>query len=238
MPYTYPYPRPALTVDCVIFGLDSTKQLKVLLIERGMDPFSGSWAFPGGFVEMEEDLKTAALRELAEETGLRDIFIEQLYTFGAPGRDPRGRVVSVAYWGLIPLTAYPIRSASDAKQVQWFSIEQLPELAFDHQQIFDLALRRLRNKIRYQPILFELFTNPFTLSQLQGIYETILGIPQLNKRNFRTRILKMEVLEEVGSQQGVAHRPAKLYRFNQEKYKAQVREKQDDLIRRGLDFDI
>lgn len=237
MSYTYEYPRPALTVDCVIFGYDTGQPLKVLLIQRSLPPFEGQWALPGGFVDMEEHLESAALRELAEETGMTDVFIEQLYTFGDPGRDPRGRVVSVAYYALVNLTEHPLRASSDARQVSWFPAYQLPPLAFDHADIVETAIQRLRGKVRYQPIGFELLPEEFTLTQLQDLYEAVLGIP-LNKRNFRTRIQKMGVLEEVGMQEGVSHRPARLYRFDREKYLQLVSEKYHGLLRRGVDFEI
>lgn len=239
MPYTYDYPRPSVTVDCVIFGLDDQQVLNVLLIQRQKDPFAGFWALPGGFVDMDEDLEAAALRELAEETGVQDLFIEQLYTFGAPNRDPRGRVISVAYYALVNPEKHPVRAASDARRAEWYPVDQLPPLAFDHHQIFQVALDRLRAKVRYQPIGFELLPEQFTLTQLQQLYENILGITSgLNKRNFRTKILKMGVLEEVGMQEGVAHRPAKLYRFNRRRYAELEKSKYEDLLRRGLDFDI
>ena len=238
MPYTYEYPRPALTVDCIIFGLDASNDLKVLLIERGYEPFKGSWALPGGFVDMEEDLEAAALRELEEETGVKDVYIEQLFTFGNPSRDPRGRVVSVAYYALVNLTQHPVKASSDARNVEWYSINEIPNLAFDHKEIFQTALARLRAKVRYQPIGFELLPEQFTLSQLQKLYETILGVAELNKRNFRTRIQKMGVLKEVGIQKGVAHRPAKLYSFDKAKYEQLAKERYQDLLRRGLDFEI
>jgi 8-oxo-dGTP diphosphatase len=238
MPHTYEYPRPALTVDCVIFGLDESHHLKVLLIQRKHPPFESAWALPGGFVNMEEDLETAALRELEEETGVRDVFIEQLYTFGEPGRDPRGRVVSVAYFALVNLSEHPVQAASDARNVQWFAIDKIPKLAFDHSQIMEAAINRLRAKVRYQPIGFELLPEQFTLPQLQQLYETILGVERLNKRNFRTRILRMGILQEVGRQEGVAHRPAKLYAFDKEKYEQLVQEKHADLLKRGVDFEI
>jgi 8-oxo-dGTP diphosphatase len=237
MSYTYEYPRPALTVDCVIFGYDTGQPLKVLLIQRSLPPFEGQWALPGGFVDMEENLEAAALRELAEETGMTDVFIEQLFTFGDPGRDPRGRVVSVAYYALVNLSEHPLRASSDARRVGWFPAYQLPPLAFDHSGIVEAAIQRLRGKVRYQPIGFELLPEEFTLTQLQDLYEAVLGIP-LNKRNFRTRILKMGVLEEVGMQEGVSHRPARLYRFDGKKYRQLVSEKYPDLLRRGVDFEI
>ncbi len=238
MPYTYDYPRPALTVDCVIFGLDESHQLKVLLIQRAHPPFQGQWALPGGFVDMDEGLEAAALRELEEETGVKDVFIEQLYTFGEPGRDPRGRVVSVAYFALVNLEEHPVEASSDARRVRWFEIDAPPQLAFDHKKILQVAISRLRAKVRYQPIGFELLPEKFTLSQLQKLYETILGVEELNKRNFRTRILKMGVLKEVGKQEGVAHRPAKLYSFDKGKYEQLAKERYEDLLRRGVDFEI
>ena len=157
MAYTYDYPRPSLTVDCVIFGLDASARLKVLLIQRGHDPFEGSWALPGGFVDMNEPLEAAALRELKEETGVENVFIEQLYTFGTPERDPRGRVVTVVYYALINLAEYKISADSDVKDVGWFAIDDLPKLAFDHAEILETAIQRLRGKVRYQPISLRMF---------------------------------------------------------------------------------
>ena len=238
MPFTYDYPRPALTVDCVIFGLDQGNQLKVLLIQRAAEPFAGHWAFPGGFVEMDEDLETAALRELEEETGMKNVFIEQLFTFGSLNRDPRGRVISVAYFGLVNLDEHPVTANTDAQRVGWYETAMLPPLAFDHRQIYESAISRLRSKVRYQPIGFELLPEQFTLSQLQKLYEVILGIGPLNKRNFRKRILKMDVLNEVGKQSGVAHRPATLYSFDKERYERHFQNNYQNLLKRGVDFEI
>jgi len=237
MAYCYDFPRPSVTVDCVIFGLDESHQLKVLLIQRLRPPFEDQWALPGGFVDMDEDLETAALRELQEETGVRDVFIEQLYTFGHPKRDPRGRVISIAYYALVNLSDHPVQAADDAKEVRWFEVDHLPELAFDHAQVLEIAIGRLRNKVRYQPVGFELLPEKFTLTQLQELYETILGV-KINKRNFRSRILKMNILIKEEQQTGVAHRPAFLYSFDKEKYTEGVRQRHDHLIRRGLDFGI
>ncbi len=239
MANTHEYPRPALTVDCVIFGLDESNKLKVLLIQRALDPFKDFWALPGGFVDMEETLEAAALRELEEETGVRDVFIEQLYTFGDPDRDPRGRVVSVAYYALVNLGEHPVRASSDARNVRWFELDKIPGLAFDHFKILNTAINRLKAKVRYQPIGFELLPDKFTLSQLQELYETILGVEEgLNKRNFRKRIQQMGVLKEAGKQSGVAHRPAMLYSFDKEQYEALVKARYEDLIRRGVDFEV
>ena len=237
MPYTYDYPRPSVTVDCVIFGFDESQQLKVLLIQRARAPHKDKWALPGGFVEKTEDLQAAALRELEEETGVKDVFIEQLFTFGSPNRDPRGRVISVAYYALVNLTAHPVKAASDARNVEWFEVDKIPELAFDHDEILGIAIDRLRAKVRYQPIGFELLPEKFTLTQLQQLYETILGI-ELNKRNFRKRILKTDMLHKVEQQQNVPHRPAYLYSFDKTKYEQLFRERSAMIIKRGLDSEI
>ncbi len=236
--HTYEYPRPSVTVDIVVFGYDGGRQLKLLLIERGSDPHKGSWALPGGFVDMDENLETAALRELEEETGVKDLYVEQLYTFGAPGRDPRGRVISVAYFSLVNLQAHPAVAASDATRAEWFPIDDLPDLAFDHSDIIDIASERLANKVRYQPIGFELLPEEFTLGQLQQLYETVLNVEAFNKRNFRTRILRTGILEEVGRQKNVAHRPAVLYRFNEDAYKQLAKQRDGAVLRRALDFEI
>jgi 8-oxo-dGTP diphosphatase len=236
--YTYEYPRPSVTVDIVVFGYDGGKQLKMLLIERGGEPYKGSWALPGGFVDLDEDLETAALRELEEETGVKDLFVEQLYTYGAVDRDPRGRVISVAYFSLVNLQDHPAVAASDATKAEWFSLNELPDLAFDHSDIIARANERLAAKVRYQPIGFELLPAEFTLGQLQQLYETVLNVESFNKRNFRTRILRTGILEECGRQQNVAHRPAVLYKFNQETYQQLAKQRDGGVLRRALDFEI
>ena len=174
MPHTYEYPRPALTVDCIVFGLDAQQELKVMLIQRNIPPFQGKWANSGEFVKLDETLEAAALRELQEETGIHDVFLEQLYTFGDLARDPRDRTVTVAYYALINLTEQEIKATTDARAAAWFALSEIPQLAFDHDQILQTAIARLRGKIRYEPIGFELLPNQFTLSQLQKLYETVL----------------------------------------------------------------
>ncbi|MBC6995624.1 NUDIX domain-containing protein [Neolewinella lacunae] len=236
--YTYEYPRPSVTVDIVVFGYDGGKQLKMLLIRRGSEPFKGCWALPGGFVDMEEDLEQAAFRELEEETGVKDLYLEQLFTFGKPGRDPRGRVISVAYFSLVNLQDHPAVAASDVDKAEWFALDELPPLAFDHNDIIQVATSRLNAKVRYQPIGFELLPEEFTLGQLQQLYETVLNVEGFNKRNFRTRILRTGILEEVGRQKNVAHRPAVLYRFNQETYRQLAEQRDSGVLRRALDFEI
>lgn len=216
--YRYKHPRPALTVDCVVFGLDE-EDLKILLIERGGEPFAGRWALPGGFVDVDEPLDEAARRELTEETGLTKVFLEQLYTFGAVDRDPRERVVTVAYYALVNIRDHRVQAATDARNAAWFPVTRMPPLAFDHPDIVRTALVRLQGKVRYQPIGFELLPRRFTLSQLQHLYETILERP-LDKRNFRRKLMAMGFLEETAEvQRNVAHRAARLYRFNESKYR-------------------
>jgi 8-oxo-dGTP diphosphatase len=218
MPYTYQYPRPALTVDCVVFGFDET-DLKVLLIERGLEPFKGRWALPGGFVRVEEPIDAAARRELEEETGLKNVFLEQLYTFGDVNRDPRERVVSVAHYALVKLGDHKVKAATDASDARWFPVSKLPPLAFDHAQILKTALARLQAKVRYEPIGFELLPQKFTLSQLQHLYEAVLGTT-LDKRNFRKKVLGLDLLVPLKEQQMTGrHRPAQLFRFGTAEYK-------------------
>ena len=172
MSHTYQYPRAALTVDCVVFGFDEG-ELKVLLIQRALEPFKNRWALPGGFVRVEETLDEAARRELAEEAGLKDVFLEQLYTFGVVDRDPRERVVSVAFYALVKQAAYDTKAATDATDARWFPISKVPKLAFDHADILATALARLKGKVRYQPIGFELLPPKFTLSELQPAFERL-----------------------------------------------------------------
>ncbi|MCX8210309.1 MAG: 8-oxo-dGTP diphosphatase [Neolewinella sp.] len=236
--HTYKYPRPSVTVDIVVYGYDGGKQLKMLLIERGGEPFKGHWALPGGFVDLNEDLETAALRELEEETGVKDLFVEQLFTYGAVQRDPRGRVISIAYFSLVNLQDHPAKASSDATKAEWFLLDELPDLAFDHSEIIKKANERLAAKVRYQPIGFELLPAEFTLGELQQLYETVLNVESFNKRNFRTRILRTGILEEVGRQQNVAHRPAVLYKFNQEAYQQLAEQRDGGVLRRALDFEI
>lgn len=218
MPYTYEYPHPAVTVDAVVFGYDDA-DLKVLLIQRDGPPFRGRWALPGGFVGIDESVENAARRELEEETGIVRLYLEQLYTFGEPKRDPRERVISVAYYALVKLADHAVRAASDARNVAWFPVADLPSLAFDHEEILEMGLRRLKGKIRYEPIGFELLPEKFPLSELQRLYETIIEQP-LDKRNFRKKILSMGLLADTEEiQQDVAHRAARLYRFDEPAYR-------------------
>lgn len=215
MPQNYDplaYNRPSVTVDVVIFAL-AEEDLQVLLIKRKYAPFAGMWAIPGGFVRLGESLEAAAARELAEETAVTDVYMEQLYTFGQPDRDPRMRVITVAYIALVPYDAIHHRPGDDAAETAWFSVYHLPHLAFDHQHILDYALTRLRYKLEYTAVGFQLLPNEFTLSDLQKAYEIILGEP-IDKRNFRRKILSAEILEETGELKKLEEgRPAMLYRY-------------------------
>ncbi|MBC8042395.1 MAG: NUDIX hydrolase [Rhizobacter sp.] len=219
MPYTYAYPRPALTVDCILFGYDEG-DLKLLLVERGSEPFKGRWALPGGFVQRNETLGDAALRELAEETGVGKVYLEQLYTFGDLDRDPRGHTVSVAYFALVRPDGFTLQASTDAAAAKWFLLRKTPPLAFDHKKIVETAVERLKGKVRYQPIGFELLPKKFTLSQLQQLYEAVLET-EIDKRNFRKKILSMSILKPLGEYEaGAANRPAQLYQFDRKKYDA------------------
>src|SRR5262245_16327013 len=211
------YPRPSVTVDLVIFTI-AEDDLKVLLIRRGQEPFKGRWALPGGFVEIDESLEGAAARELKEEVGVKTVHLEQLYTFGEPKRDPRGRVISVAYFALIDAERQKIVAASDAADAEWHSVfnpRTGSKLAFDHKKILDYAVWRLRNKIEWTTVGYELLPKKFTLSELQRVYEIILQKP-VDKRNFRKKVLAQGQIRELNeARSDVAHRPAKLYSFRE-----------------------
>jgi 8-oxo-dGTP diphosphatase len=226
------YPSPSVTVDCVILGVtfeSGGPAMRVLLIERGEAPFEGALALPGGFVRVDETVDDAARRELHEETGVGDVFLEQLYTFGSLERDPRGRVVSVAYYALVNLADHRVKSGTDARAARWVPVQEARGLAFDHDRILAVALERLRGKVRYQPVGFELLPERFKLSHLQALYEAILGGP-LDKRNFRKRFLAMGLLSQAGEERSVPHRAARLFRFERRRY--------ESLRRRGFHFAI
>jgi len=204
------FPRPSVTVDVVIFTLRDD-DLQVLLVKRKSAPYAGRWAIPGGFVRIDEPLEEAARRELSEETGVRDVYMEQLYTFGDPKRDPRERVITVAYFALVP-APLAVRAGGDASDACWWSMYDLPPLAFDHAHILEYALTRLRYKLEYTAVGFQLLPDTFTLSELQKAYEVVLGAA-LDKRNFRRKILEAQVIEETGEFRTGEGRPAMLYRY-------------------------
>lgn len=229
MAHTYKHQRPNVAVDCVVFGLDD-HDLKVILIQRGIAPFEGRWALPGGFVRVDETLEQSCLRELKEETGIKNVYIEQLYTFGDLHRDPRERVVTVSYYALVNLSDHQIQATTDAQKAAWFSLDDIPSLAFDHHKILKMAIQRLKGKIRYEPLGFELLPKKFTLFQLQQLYEKILE-KSLDKRNFRKKIQSMGLLIALNEvEEDVSHRAARLYQFDEHKYK-QLRNK-------GFNFEI
>ncbi|SDE51728.1 NUDIX hydrolase [Rhodospira trueperi] len=212
MPYTYTHPHPAVTTDIVVFTVE-TQALKVLLIRRKGPPHEGQWALPGGFVRIDESVDACAVRELEEETGLKGIYLEQLYTFGDPDRDTRERVISVAYYALVPLQGLELRSGTDAADAAWWTVGGLPVLAFDHGRIVTMARARLTAKMEYSTVGLLFMPDSFTLSDLQGLYETVSGRPR-DKRNFRKWILSLDVVEETGERKAEgAHRPAMLYRM-------------------------
>lgn len=218
-----------LSVDAVVFGYENEK-ISILLIKRKYEPFKDKWAIPGGFVKENESLEEAVERELHEETNVQINYLEQLYTFGHPKRDPRGRVVSVAYFGLVKPTTFLINAATDAEEVQWFSIDDLPSLAFDHAIILKEAIARLRNKIMYEPVGFELLDEKFPFSSLEKLYTTLLG-RSIDRRNFRKKIMHLNILDELDEKVSKGSgRPANLFKFNQERY--------DKLKQEGIIFDI
>lgn len=211
MAYTYDYPHPAVTVDVAIFTIQDD-DFKVLLIERGIEPFEGSWALPGGFVGLDESLRRAAWRELKEETGVNAAFLEQLSAFGHPDRDPRERVITVAYYALIPSDRLQLKASTDAREARLFSMSDLPELAFDHAKILRRAHQRVKDKIDDSVVALQLVPASFTLSELQRVHERILDM-QIDKRNFRKKIQALDLLTPTGEEKRDGpHRPAKLYR--------------------------
>jgi 8-oxo-dGTP diphosphatase len=200
-----------VTADIVIFTVREGS-LQVLLVKRGVPPFEGQYAIPGGFLREGESLEEAALRELYEEAGVRNLFLEQLYTFGDPKRDPRGRVITVAYYALFASDKLSLVAGADAAEAKWFPASGLPPLAFDHKSILDYAIERLRNKLEYTTVGFQLLPEKFTLGELQAVYEAILG-KQLDKRNFRRKIALLGILKPLREWQHTGRKPAQLFRF-------------------------
>jgi 8-oxo-dGTP diphosphatase len=206
------YEKPSVTADIIIFTIKDD-ELKAILVKRKNPPFENMWALPGGFVRINESLDDAAKRELKEETGVEEVYLEQLYSFGEPKRDPRERVITVAYFALINSERINLKASSDASDAQWFSIKKLPELAFDHKEIIEYALKRLRWKLEYTNVSYSLLPEKFTLTDLQRTYEVILD-KQLDKRNFRKKISSLNILKDLKENTtDVPHRPAKLYSF-------------------------
>ncbi len=218
-----------LTVDAVVFGYEAGN-ISVILVKRKYEPYKNAWALPGGFVLENENLEQAVERELSEETGVKINYLEQLYTFGDLGRDPRGRVVSVAYFGLVKPNAFKLQASTDAEQAEWFPINTLPKLAFDHKKIFKIALERLQGKITYEPIGFELLDKKFPFSDLEKLYATLLG-REIDRRNFKKKITSLKVLDELDEKVSKGRgRPGSLFSFNQKRY--------FELKKEGIIFEI
>ena len=214
--YSYKYPHPAVTTDCVIFGYDIREGLSVLLVQRGIDPFKGRWAFPGGFLKIDEDADTGARRELLEETGFVAESISQFGTFTAVDRDPRERVITIAYMALVRKGS--VQGGDDAADARWFPVSAVPPLAFDHDRILRIALERLKEQIHFRPVGFELLPEVFTLPQLQALYEAILGV-RFDRRNFASKMQKLGLLVPTGERPAdAARRIPQTYRFNAQKY--------------------
>ena len=213
--YCYKYPHPSVTTDCVIFGFDRTK-LKVLLVQRGVEPYKGRWAFPGGFMKMDESAETGALRELKEETGLKDAYIKQFHAFSDPNRDSRERVGTIAYYALVRMQE--VKGGDDAAKAEWFALDEVPSLAFAHDLILRVALKELRKQIHFEPIGFELLPEKFTIKELQLLYEAILDV-KFDRRNFYNKMKHLEILTQLD--ETVFNSPQKeayLFKFNPDKY--------------------
>lgn len=221
-----------VAVDAVVFGYSKHEGVSVLLIQRKYPPFQNSWAIPGGFVLEQESLETAVRRELEEETGITVNYLEQLYTFGNPGRDPRQRIISIAYFALVKSAQFQqLKASTDAEHAQWFGIKQLPELAFDHLDILNVAIERIRAKIRYQPIGFELLDKVFPFADLEHLYMTLLD-RDIDRRNFSRKVLALGILDETNeyAKPEGKGRPSKMYRFNEQRYQ--------QLEKEGINFEV
>lgn len=225
--YHYKYPHPSVTTDCVIFGFDGTK-LNVLLVERGIEPYKGRWAFPGGFLKMDESAEEGALRELREETGLENAYIKQFHTFSAPERDPRERVITIAYYALVKLQ--DVKAGDDAASAAWFALDEVPALAFDHDMILRTALQELRRQIHFEPVGFELLPEKFTIKELQLLYEAILDV-KFDRRNFYKKMLHVGLLTQLEETvHNYPQREAFLFKFNRAKY--------DELKQKGFKLEF
>ncbi|OGZ28119.1 MAG: hypothetical protein A2931_02665 [Candidatus Niyogibacteria bacterium RIFCSPLOWO2_01_FULL_45_48] len=210
------YKFAAVAVDVVVFSIDNG-ELKVLLIEMKKKPYMGFWAVPGGLIKSDESLEQAAKRQLSAKAGLKNVYLEQLYTFGEVNRDPFGRVVSTAYFALIPSTGIKPKTSREYGDIRWFGVKNLPRLAYDHKNVISYALERLGAKIGYTNIVYGLLPREFTLSDLQKVYEIILS-KKLDKRNFRKKVLSINLVKPASAKRGGAHRPARLYKFVKNRY--------------------
>ncbi len=212
--YQYKYPHPALTTDAVVFGFDG-RTLHVLLIERGIEPFKGYWALPGGFMKMDETVEQCALRELEEETGMKNVYLQQFHVFSGVGRDPRERVVTVAFFALVRKSDFRLIAGDDAARASWFEADELPPLAFDHHDIIDKARKHLPEVLRNRPIAFKLLDEKFSIAELQRLYEAITGA-SYDRRNFHKKMTSTRFLREEGVSKEACHnRYPNLYSFDE-----------------------
>lgn len=216
--FTYEYPHPAVTTDSVVFGFDG-RELHLLLIERGGEPYKGCWALPGGFVRMNETVEEGAMRELAEETNVRDVFLEQYHVFSSVDRDPRERVITVAFIALVRKSDYRLLAGDDAARASWFLADELPVLAFDHNEIIDMGREKLREMLRTKPVAFRLLDKKFSMAELQRLYEVINGT-QYDRRNFSRKVISSGLVHGIGAFAAAAMpgRPAEMYTFDEEAY--------------------
>jgi 8-oxo-dGTP diphosphatase len=223
------YPKPSVTIDSVVFGYDG-ESLLLLLINRREEPYKNCWTLPGGFMYMEETAEACAERVLKEKTGLREVFLEQLYSFTATDRDPRGRVIAIAYYALVNPQKYQLVAGQKANEIKWFKVNDLPAMGFDHAAVVAKALSRLKAKVTYQPIGFELLAEKFTLTELQFLYETVLQ-KTIDKRNFRKRIQESGVVRATGEKRkGLKNRAPELFVFDPKKY--------EEIVLAGFEFKI
>jgi len=221
-----------IAVDAVVFGYSKEEGINLLLVKRLYNPFKGRWVLPGGFIKEDESLEKAVERELQEETGIKINYLEQLYTFGKVNRDPRKRIISVTYFGLVNKNRFlKLKASTDAEEANWFSISELPNLAFDHNEIVETAIKRLRAKLEYEPIGFELLEKKFPFSDLEQLYTMLLD-REIDRRNFKKKIMKLGIVEELDEKEerSGSGRPGKLYRFKKNEY--------EKLKKEGMHFEI
>lgn len=231
--YQYKYPHPAMTADCAVFGFDG-KQLHILLIERGIDPYKGMWALPGGFMNIEETIEQCALRELKEETGVESIYLEQFHVFSSVKRDPRERVVTVAFLALVRKSDFRLIAGDDAARASWFELDELPPLAFDHHDIIAMARKKLPEMMRTRPIGFQLLDKKFSMNELQRLYEAI-NDTTYDRRNFARKMSATGLLRKEGISPVAAHnRFPNLYSFDEDAYEAEI----DGCLSPGNPFNI
>jgi 8-oxo-dGTP diphosphatase len=219
----------ALSLDCVVFGFDE-EGIKVLLIKRSVEPYTGYWALPGDLVDPVKDLNDSVNEVLYNLTGLSNLYFEQVETFGEVNRHPFGRVITTSYYTLVKISDYKLNPSSFAREARWFRIDEVGDLAFDHNAILQSCFNKMKKSVRIKPIGFELLPQTFTLSELQSMYESILGEP-IDTRNFRKKLAKMNILKDTKkTQKQVAHRPAKLFSFDEKTY--------NDLKNTGFNFEL